>query len=308
MAQSCSPCWLPHPPNPQRQRITHVMAVFSDQWNWSFSPNNVRSRRRRFINSGETISGFTAVFCDDWKDSTNEEEEIDDYIWPPKRGRDEHVGSLAQYRDSSKSPPRDKIQHLESPAGPPIFSVATPESPPFPSTTSSPEAFSFTATSLESQSRRFDQFGSEKSPSPRHSGWNVTLNSVDDNEEVLLMPDFALSGDPFPNLRTSPKLVFTAVQEMDQDPGLTLVSEEAGNCLAARTNLNFGTKTSNGILDSCEGVLCEQLSHNDDCEVETSGFEFWNDFMKGCMGVDRDDEVEETRDWNFKGAEIRAML
>jgi hypothetical protein len=309
MAQSCSPCWLAHPPKPQRQRTTHVMAIFSDQWNWSFSPNNIRSRRRRFINSGETISGFTAVFCDDWKDSTNEEEEIDDYIWSPKRGRDGDVGILAQHRDSSKSPPRDKRQHLESPVGSPIFSAITPESPPFPSTTPFPEAYSFTATSFEPQSCQFDQFGvSEKSPSPGHSEWNVTPNSVDDNEEVFLMPDFALSENPFPNLTTSLKPDITAVQEMDRDTGLTLVSEEAENCLAARTNLNFGAKTSNGILDSCEEVLCEQWSNNDDCEVETSGFEFWNDFMKCFMGVDGNDEIEKTINWNFKGAEIRATL
>jgi hypothetical protein len=154
MAQLCSPCWLPHPSNPKRPRITHVTAVFSDEWNWSFSPSNVRSRRRRFINSGETISGFTAVFSDDWKDSISEEE-IDDYIWSSKCARDEKAGFLAQYCDSSKSLPRDKRQHLESPVGSPLCPAVTPESPPFPSTTSSPEVFSFTATYLEPQSCQF---------------------------------------------------------------------------------------------------------------------------------------------------------
>ncbi len=141
MAQSCSPCWLTYPPNPRRPRNTHVMAVFSDQCNWSFSPSNVPSRRRRFINSGETISGFTAVFSDDCKDSTSEQEEIDDYIWSSKSARDEEVGFLAQYYDSSKSLPPDKRQHLESPVGSPLCPAVAPESPPFPSTTSSPEVF-----------------------------------------------------------------------------------------------------------------------------------------------------------------------
>lgn len=141
MAQSRSPCWLQHPPNPQRPRIAHVMAVFSDQWNWSFNPSNVRLMRRRLINSGETISGFTAVFCDDWKDSLNEEEEIDNYIWSPKCGRGEDVGFLAQYCDLSKSLPRHKGQHLDTSVGSLLSFVVTPESPSFPSTSSSLEAF-----------------------------------------------------------------------------------------------------------------------------------------------------------------------
>jgi hypothetical protein len=284
------------------------MAVFSDQWNCSFNPSNVRSRRRRFINSGETISGFTAVFCDDWRDNIDEEEAIDDYIWSSKRGRGEDVGFLAQYRDSSQSLPRDKRQHLESAVESPVFSAVTPESTPFPSTTSSPEAFSFTATPPRPESCHFARFGSETSPSPGDSEGNATPRSVDDNEENLLMPNFAFLEDPLSNLPTSLNLDITAVEKFDRDPGLTLVSEENENSLAAGTNLNFETKTPDGTLDSCEEVLGEQGPQNNDCEAETSGFEFWNDFMKCCMGVDGDNGVEETRDWNVKGSEIRAML
>ncbi|KAH8656293.1 hypothetical protein BGZ61DRAFT_372722 [Ilyonectria robusta] len=60
-------------PLPQRQmnldlRDIRCTAEFSDDWDWPFNPKNSRSRRRRFAHSGERITGFTAVFCDDWKD------------------------------------------------------------------------------------------------------------------------------------------------------------------------------------------------------------------------------------------------
>jgi hypothetical protein len=96
---------------------------------------------------------------------------------------------------------------------------------------------------------------------------------VDDNEEVFLTPDFAPLEDPYSNLTSLLSPDITAAEEMDQDPGLTLVSGETENSLAARSNINFYT-TSNGILDSREEVLGKQRSSNDDCEAETSSFEF----------------------------------
>lgn len=58
----------------RKRRDARCKAVFSDDWDWPFNPKKNRSRRRRFANRGERISGFTAVFCDDWKDEEVEDE------------------------------------------------------------------------------------------------------------------------------------------------------------------------------------------------------------------------------------------
>lgn len=50
------------------QKLTGFTAVFSEDWNWSFNPRNLRSRRHAFHQSGEMIYGFAAVFCEDWRD------------------------------------------------------------------------------------------------------------------------------------------------------------------------------------------------------------------------------------------------
>jgi hypothetical protein len=259
------------------------MAVFSDEWNWSFSPKNLRSRRQRFLNSGETISGFTAIFCDDWKDIVDDKEEIDDYIWPSKRGRDEDVDFFVQHWDSSL--PQSKRQRLESPAWSLLSPAVSPESPLSPSANSSPESLSFRTTSPEHQFCEFDKFESEKGSSLGDSEWIVTPRSMDGNEQKLLTPGYALSEDLLPRVPTPVDLEIPMIDKVDRDLYLALISDEAESSSAAVTNLDFKTKTSNSILDSCEEASVEQWPYNDGCEVEPGGFEFWNDFIIRYMGV-----------------------
>jgi hypothetical protein len=280
-----------------------VTAVFSDEWNRHFSPRNVRSRRRRFLNSGETISGFTAIFCDDWKDDMGEEEVIDDYIWSSKREREENVEFFAQHWDSSQ--PGYKRQRLESPTESVSFLAESPEPQLSPSANSSPESLSFTALSPESQISlyatspkpqiyQFDEFESEKWPSPPGDlDYNVDSRLMDSGEEKLLTPDIILSEDLIRDVTTLGQPLDLGITALNPDLHLALISDGAENSSTAVTNLNFKTKTSNGILHSCEEVSGEQLSQMDDSEVEPEGFEFWDDFMKCCMGVLGDHKVKE---------------
>lgn len=78
MPQSRSSCSQSEASQTKKQKVTHVTAVYSDEWNSSFNPKHIRSRRRKFTSSGEKISGFTAVFCDEWRDG---EEAFDDDTW-----------------------------------------------------------------------------------------------------------------------------------------------------------------------------------------------------------------------------------
>ncbi len=68
------------------------------------------------------------------------------------------------------------------------------------------------------------------------------------NEEVLPMLDFALSENPFHSLPSPLMPELAAAEELGQDSGLKLVSEETESSLAARTNPNFERTTLNGIL------------------------------------------------------------
>lgn len=55
----------------ERKHINH-MGVFSEDWNSHFHPKSWRSRRQRFPQSGARRSGFSAVFCHDWRDEVAE--------------------------------------------------------------------------------------------------------------------------------------------------------------------------------------------------------------------------------------------
>jgi hypothetical protein len=280
-----------------------VTAVFSAEWNMHFSPRNVRSRRRRFPNSGETISGFTAIFCDDWKDDMSEEEIIDDYVWPSKREREEDVEFFAQHWDSSQ--PSYKRQRLESPIESVPFLAESPEPQLSPSGNSPPESLSITAPSPESQISlyvtspkpqiyQFDEFESEKWPSPPGDlECNVDARLMDSSEEKLLTPDIILSEDLIRDVTTLRRPLDLGIAALGPDLYPALISDEPENSSGAVTNLNLKTEASNGVLHSCEEVSGEQWSQIDDSEVEPEGFEFWDDFMKCCMGVLGEHKVKE---------------
>lgn len=76
MPKACQFCWgRTSPSTPginDRQGVPYVTAVFSDNWKWQFNSKDRRSRRRRFADSGEIISGFAAVFSEDWKDDESD--------------------------------------------------------------------------------------------------------------------------------------------------------------------------------------------------------------------------------------------
>jgi hypothetical protein len=306
MLESISPCLLlPPPPCATKTRITHVTAIFSDEWNWNFSPRNMRSRRRRFLNSGETISGFTAIFCDDWKDDIDEEEDMDEYIWPSKRAREEDVDFFAPHWDASQ--PDYKRQRLEYEVECLSFLPESPESQLSPPANSPPESLSFTATSPESQTSlhftspepqvyQFDEFDSEKWPTPPGAlEWNVNSRLEDSNEEELLTPGFLLSEDLLshvPTLLQPPSLDIAALDKVGRDIYLTLISDEGENSATATTNLNSKTRTSIGDLYSGEEVSGEQWSQKDGCHAEPEGFEFWDDFLKCCMSDHGDHKVK----------------
>ncbi|KAK4985891.1 hypothetical protein LTR50_005680 [Elasticomyces elasticus] len=236
----------------------------------------------------------------------DEKEDIDDYMWPLKREREEDVDFFAQHWDSSQ--PLYKRQCLESPVESLPFSAESPESQLSSSANSAPESLSFTATSPESQLSlyvtspepqiyQFEEFESGKWPSSL-GGLECNVNSrlADSDEEKLLTPGFVLSEDLLPNV---PMLVqpedfdIAALDKVDLDLYLALISDEAENSSTPVTNLDFKTKMSNGMLHSCEEASGEQWSQNDGCEVEPEGFEFWDEFMRCCIGVHSDHDVKE---------------
>ncbi|KFY22584.1 hypothetical protein V491_02756 [Pseudogymnoascus sp. VKM F-3775] len=51
------------------------MPVFTNEWKRPFDRRNHRSRQPRFLESREKVSGFTAVFCHDWRDDDSEEDD-----------------------------------------------------------------------------------------------------------------------------------------------------------------------------------------------------------------------------------------
>jgi hypothetical protein len=307
MPQPDSPGSLSQPPCAEKHRITHVRVVFSDEWNWSFSPRNLRSRRRRFLNSGERISGFTAIFCDDWKDDIDEDQDIDDYILRSKREREDDMDFFTENWDLSQ--PRSKRQRLESRVESLSILAESSESQLSSPTNFPPESLSFTATTPESELSlyigspepklyHFDEFESKKSPSSLgYLEHNVNSRLVDSEEEKLMIPGVVLSEDLPPNV---PKLVqhldldIAALDKVDRDLYLALMSDESENYSTGVMNPNLKTKKSNDMMCSCEeAAASEQWSQNDGCELEPGGFEFWDDFMQCCMGVHSDHDVEE---------------
>jgi hypothetical protein len=181
----------------------------------------------------------------------------------------------------------------------------SPEPQLSPSGDSPPESLSFTALSPESQISlyatspkpqiyQFDEFESEKWQSPPGDlDYNVDSRLMDSGEEKLLTPEIILSEDLIRDVTTLGQPLDLGITALNPDLHLALISDGAENSSTAVTNLNFKTKTSNGILHSCEEVSGEQLSQMDDSEVEPEGFEFWDDFMKCCMGVLGDHKVKE---------------
>lgn len=242
--------------------MTHVTAVFSHEWNWSFSPRNVRSRRRRFLDSGETISGFTAIFCDDWKDAIDEEEDIDNHTWPSRCEREGKVDFFVEHWDSSQ--PRYRKRGLESPVESLLFSAESPESQLSPSANSAPESLSFTATSPESQ---------------------LSLYAVSPQPQIYQFDEF--ESEKHLHLDTA------VADQMDRDLHLASTSDEAENLSTAAMNLNVETKTSSYIFPSCEEASSKQRSRSDGCEVGLGGFEVWDEFMKCWMGIHGEQDVKE---------------
>ncbi|KAH8780504.1 hypothetical protein F5882DRAFT_379700 [Hyaloscypha sp. PMI_1271] len=252
MPQSYSPCSPSQPPHAKKQRITHVTAVFSDEWNRHFNPRNVRSRRRRFLNSGETISGFTAIFCDDWKDDMGEEEVIDDYVWPSKREREEDVEFFARHWDSSQH--SYKRQRLESPIESVSFLAESPEPQLSPSGNSPPESLSFTAISPGSQTSlyatspkpqiyQFDEFESGNWPSPPGDlEYNVDSRLMDSSEEKLLTPDIILSEDLIRDVTTLGQPLDLGIAALDPDLYPALISDEAENSSTTRPLASRGLR------------------------------------------------------------------
>jgi len=290
MPQSCPWYSGTHSPNATRQRMTHVIAVFSDEWNWPFNPRNLRSKRQRFLNSGETISEFTAIFCDDWKDIVEDQEEIDDYVLPSKLGNDENEDSFAQYWDSSQA--RNKRQKLEYQSGSLSTLTASSKSPPSPSVNSTTESLPPSATSSESQIYRLDELESEDWSPLGNSEWNLTPRLIDDIEQNILAPGCALSEDLLPYVNPV-DLEPTEMNKMDGDLCLALISDQEKNSSTTVTKLDFITKNSNHVLDSWKESPAKQRPDDDGYEVEPEGFEFWNDFMKCFMGTHGDNKGNE---------------
>ncbi|KFY79518.1 hypothetical protein V499_01493 [Pseudogymnoascus sp. VKM F-103] len=116
---TCTPqrsCWVERPTN--KNKRTHVVAIFTDEWNRSFNRKNDRKRRRRFLESDEKVSGFTAVFCQDWKDGDSDEDfepsDTDDFpkplasAWP----RCEYEGYYSPFSAATTSSYTSPTRHI----------------------------------------------------------------------------------------------------------------------------------------------------------------------------------------------------
>lgn len=94
----CAPhqsCWAQRRIN--KKKRAHVMPVFTDEWKRPFDRKNNRSRRPRVLDSREKVSGFTAVFCHDWKDDDSEEDD-EQSVTPEETSTDVFPKPLASAR------------------------------------------------------------------------------------------------------------------------------------------------------------------------------------------------------------------
>lgn len=222
MSQVPQPCWtcascrVPRRAN-RNQSLTRFTAIFTDDWNRSFKSKNHRPRRRRFARSGETISYFAPVFCEDWKDDEDEVEApapTYEYVPPQKcrpfirdigckrkSGADVFAGSLTsicrpykgQYEEhynswTATSPTPQQNQFEESAPS----SRATLEclTPPFITLVSNEGTF------VEGRAR--PEHPSQSLPSLVHPGFIDIATEMERCPYPISVADE--SGDPFPAL------------------------------------------------------------------------------------------------------------
>ncbi|KAG4413394.1 hypothetical protein IFR04_013478 [Cadophora malorum] len=259
-------------------KVTRFTAVFSEEWNWSFSPKTHRSRRRRFANSGERTSGFTAVFSDDWKDHDEDEDEVHLQVqhnscpdgdhslqWDKglKRKRDaDYFSELLNPRNLSCSNRKCEEQECTS-------QRATSISP-----TTSPEP-------------REDQFkGSDSESWPSTPEALKSLNpsfmaSINDDDMPALSPEglqhsmASLSGPVHPI-----DIEMTMWSETERNLYLSLADEESRELSFALQDLTRkrhqeGTSPLTGPATPEHTSSCK-----DECEIGDQGFDFWDHFIE----------------------------
>lgn len=247
----------------------------------------------------------------------DEDEDIDEPGSPSKRAIRNNVNGFA--RPWSSSPSRCKRPRRESPAG--SLSAISLESQLSWSTPSPPRSLLFTATPPESslslcitspepEDYRGDEFESQEWPSPGDSDSNVTSFLLDSDEHFSTLGIKSPRG-PFLEVSTlgQPKdLGIALLEEEDRNLYLALMSDEAeDSSKPVTTTLNFETRKIHGIFHSSKAFSSQQQTQDNSCEVEPEGFEFWDDFIKRCMGVHSCHDVEEDSDGSNVSKEPRSI-
>ncbi|KFY89895.1 hypothetical protein V498_06284 [Pseudogymnoascus sp. VKM F-4517 (FW-2822)] len=267
MSQVPQPCWTctscqePRRAN-RNQSLTRFTAIFTNDWNRSFNSKNHRPRRRRFARSGETISCFAPVFCEDWKDGENEVEQstptYDEYVFPQKCrrfirdigckrkcGADDFAGSLT----SIWSPYKGQYeQHYNS----------------------------WTATSSTPQQ---NQFGAP-APSSRATPECLTppfIIPVSDDETFV--EGCARPGHPsqsLPSLK-SPDFIDIATK-MERCPYPISVADESGDPLSALKGPFI--KVEDIVVPLRDDILDQHWFSEDDRGTGDGGFDHWDRFIE----------------------------
>ncbi|KAH6683416.1 hypothetical protein B0J14DRAFT_694802 [Halenospora varia] len=324
--ETCPQCWRWKPPDAKEGRATHVTAVFSDEWNRSFRSENKRQTLRTDSGSEEEISRFTAIFCDNWKDEKEEEEDVNvpDFARLSKDEKESIVDGFAQPLGGSQDSSDRKCQERQYPSTDAKSLVATlselspfvsPSSPDvslsvlatFPesqmsSSTISPSndlgilaqsqesPLSFGLMSPESQLNRFGELMWEVPLSPTRdlcSSVPPSLVSCDEND--LFTPGSVVSHDMFLDVPGSVQpldLNLTEFDKLGNNLCMASLPETGENSLLAITNMTLTATPPLSIAHSHGTLPRRQCFQEDGCTMESGGFEVWDEFMKCYLGID----------------------
>ncbi|OBT82305.1 hypothetical protein VE02_08127 [Pseudogymnoascus sp. 03VT05] len=277
MPKACRFCWgCTSPSTPginNLQGVPYVKAVFSDNWKWSFNSKDRRSRRRRFVDSGEIISGFTAVFSEDWKD------EESDKAHPRVRP----LSCNTCKWDKGPEKKRDADAFLtDSPSTWPPFKRQREED----CNLSRTETI-FSTTSPNLQQYEFGESQSNNWPPSPTSANTVTPSSMTPNNEETSLPELISSECFTPNI---PSSVYSMTTDMSS-PAADEFEHLPWILAAEATNAHDDSRLLSKPLPGYHRSLLE-----DKRMAEDLGFNYWEEFIDYNImaeGVSRLDGFQE---------------
>ncbi|KAI1371672.1 hypothetical protein F4677DRAFT_450156 [Hypoxylon crocopeplum] len=260
---------------------TSCAAVFSDDWNWPFNTKSRRSRRRRFAHSGERITGFTAVFCDDWKDSKGEDDvSLSGY----DSASPQSSGSFSSYEGHNEDGDMDNLHNFEDCDE--FFSA----SPPYKRQRRDHFSMSRAGTALSATSINCQQCQlGASSPDTR---WPPSTPTLDGADQLFMTPTD--DSETFSRGPATPDNSTFGTSNFQYQMPMNVVS------LAEIENNQRYSKSENQSIDPASLSVPMSKGGNrtwpstenkdyfltDGWSTKSNGFDFWDQLLEWCIGAD----------------------